>query len=88
MIHIWILLTYNHSQFAEKSILRLCLLFIIISGYMKHPSLPICVKDCPYFTWCRNTLQFVVPRAHSNQYKYSFLPLLIEIWNGLNFYVK
>ena len=34
------------------------------------------------------TLQFVVPSAHSNQYKYSFLPLTIERWNGLNFNVN
>ena len=69
----------------RRETLKLCLLFNILTGKVIYPSCPITVKNSPYTTRCSNTLQLVVPRARSNQYKHSFLPSAIQRWNGLNF---
>ena len=69
----------------QREILKLCLLLNILTGRVIYPSCPITVEHSPYITRYSNTLQLVIPRACSNQYKHSFLPSTIVKWNGLNF---
>ena len=70
----------------RRETLKLCLLFKNYKkGRVLYPSCPITVKHSPYTTCRSNTLQLVVSRARSNQYKHSFLPSTIERWNSLNF---
>ena len=76
---------YMPTLSDRRETLKLCLLFNILTGRVICPSCPITVKNSPYTTRCSNTLQLVVPRARSNQYKHSFLPSTIERWNGLDF---
>ena len=63
----------------------LCLLFNILTDRVTYPSCPIMLKHTPYANRHTNTVQLVVPRAHTNQFKYSFIPSTTERWNGLHF---
>ena len=65
--------TFSKPTLSDRrETLKLYLLFNILAGRVIYPSCPITVKNSPHTTHCSNTLQLVVPRACSNQYKHSF----------------
>ena len=50
----------------HREILKLCLLFNILTGRVIYHSCPITVKDSPYTTRYRNTIQLVVRTQSSH----------------------
>ena len=69
----------------KRDTLKLCLLFNILTDRVTYPSCPTMLKHTPYANRHTNTVQLMVPRAHINQFKYSFIPSTTERWNGLHF---
>ena len=69
----------------RRDTLKLCLLFNILTDRVTYPSCPTMLKHTPYANQHTNTVQLVVPRAHTNQFKYLFIPSTTERWNGLHF---
>ncbi len=69
----------------RRSIVRLCLLFKIISGDMSYPNLPFTIRVQPYQLRHLNTTQLSVPFAISNNFKSSFFLDTISAWNQLGF---
>ena len=76
MIQFWIHLAYLSLE-RNLEIMLIVQYYMVIWEHQISFTSHLC-KDCPYCTRCRNTLQFVFFHVHSNQYKYSFLPLTIQ----------
>ena len=68
---------------ARRRIAKICYLASLLHRAVHHPAaLPECrVMDCRLRSYATDIL--VQPFAKSNQYKFSFFPDVIKLWNGL-----
>ena len=70
---------------ARRELLKLCMLFNILSGRAVFPGLPVSRRTLPYPSRLPNSIQLTTLPAKTNSLKYSFFPSSVIAWNSLNF---
>ena len=82
-IHFYFRSIYQPILSDRRETLKLCPLFNILTctgntGLFSHRSTPYAIQHL-------NKVQLTVPQAHSDQYKLSYFPFIIQKWNNLEF---
>ena len=69
----------------RRKVLKLCLLFNIMTGRVVYPNKPFERAIAHYPIRHANTTQLSVPFARTNNFKNSYFPSTTALWNSLNF---
>ena len=81
------LLSYCHvpTLTNRRKVLKLCLLFNIMTGRVVYPNKPFERPIAHYPNRHANATQLSVPFARTNSFKNSYFPSTTALWNSLNF---